>query len=211
MNSPLDLRPMPQATQPWVGGIFYRAAAKAAMSVAPRLVRMASRPSVQPEPRCDVGVTGDADDRQDADGDDNESRKRALFEAAARSELVDIGRERLDIKRTQEQRRRQFLEAINEDQQRLPKDRRLGERQVDRAREGPWSRAEQACDVVELHRNARKSRLGKADRDGEEADHTRVAIPLVRSGSRGRHAATGLSARRDEAPARARQFRRSVS
>jgi hypothetical protein len=42
MNSPLDLRPMPQATQPWVGGIFYRAAAKAAMSVAPGLVRMAS-------------------------------------------------------------------------------------------------------------------------------------------------------------------------
>ena len=28
---------MPQATQPWVGGIFYRAAAKAAMSVAARL------------------------------------------------------------------------------------------------------------------------------------------------------------------------------
>src|SRR5262249_12655973 len=97
MNSPLDLRPMPQATQPWVGGIFYRAAAKAAMSVAPRLVRMASRPSVQPEPRCDVGVAGDADDRQNADGDDDESRKRALFEAAARSELVDIGRERLDM------------------------------------------------------------------------------------------------------------------
>src|SRR5215831_1722912 len=86
-------------------------------------------------------------------------------------ELVDIGRERLDVERTQEQRRRQFLEAINENPQRRPEDRRLGERQVDRTRECPWSCAEQARDVVELRRNARKSRLREADCDGEEANH----------------------------------------
>jgi hypothetical protein len=38
-----------------------------------------------------VGVPGDANDRQDADGDDDERRERALLEAAAARELVDMG------------------------------------------------------------------------------------------------------------------------
>ena len=98
----------------------------------------------------------DADDRQNANGDDDEGRKRALFKAPAASELVDIGRERLDVEGTQEQRRRQFLEAINEDQQRRPEDRRLGERQVDRAREGPRfapSRRATSSSSVEMREN----------------------------------------------------------
>jgi len=55
------------------------------------------------------------DDRQNADRNDDEGCKRALFEAAAGGELVDVGRERFDVEGTQEQRRWQFLEAINED------------------------------------------------------------------------------------------------
>src|SRR5262245_6517494 len=118
------------------GGIFYRDAAKAAMSLlAPLAVPPRPlQPAGLPISRYDVGITGDADDGQDAGGDDQESGQRALLEAAAGGELIDVGGERLHVERPQQQRRRQLLEAIDEHQQRRAGDRRPGERQMDGAR-----------------------------------------------------------------------------
>src|SRR5262249_59012194 len=99
MNSPLDLRPMLQAPRP--GWAEFSTAVRQSLQCPSRQTcrrgRAPSSPSVQSEPRCDIGVARDVDDRQNADGNDDEGCKRALFEAAAGGELVDIGRERFDV------------------------------------------------------------------------------------------------------------------
>src|SRR5207244_1795935 len=46
-----------------------------------------------------ISVTDHANDREDADEDDQQRRQRALLETAAGGELVDVGRQRLDVER----------------------------------------------------------------------------------------------------------------
>src|SRR5262249_45238423 len=80
-----------------------------------------------------LGVAGDVDHWDDSDRNDDQRGERALLKAATGGELVDVGRERLDVEWPQQQRRRQFLQAVDEHQKRRAPHRRAGERQMDGA------------------------------------------------------------------------------
>ena len=67
-----------------------------------------------------------------------------------RGELVDVGRQGLDVERPQQQRHRQFLQAIDEDQQCRRPQRRPQQRQMDAAHDRERTRARHAGDVVEF-------------------------------------------------------------
>ena len=69
----------------------------------------------------------------------------------AGGELIDVGRQRLDIERAQQQRRRQFLQAIDEHQQRRAPQRRAQQRQMDR----PDQRRTGACRACARRRRVR--------------------------------------------------------
>src|SRR4030088_2484336 len=104
MTSPLGLRRRPCAIGRGVsaGRIFYRAAVKAAISVLEAAAGTAAAlgPDGGVRGAC-VGTPGGADDGRDADSDDDQRRERALLEAAAASELVEIGRNRFNVERAQ--------------------------------------------------------------------------------------------------------------
>ena len=61
------------------------------------------------------GKLNDTHDRQSTRGHDQQRGEGPFLEIAPGGDLVNVGRQRLDIERSQQQRRRQFLQAVDED------------------------------------------------------------------------------------------------
>src|SRR4029453_17878742 len=83
-----------QASSPSAGANFYRAAAKVAMTRCKGEATLGSTEFTR-----QAGIAGDGHHRADTDCQNNEGGERALLEAAAGRELVDVGGERFDIQR----------------------------------------------------------------------------------------------------------------
>ncbi len=110
-------------------------------------------------------------DRSQADKHDHQRGDRAVLIGAARGFGIDVGGERLEVERPQQERRRQFLHAIDENQDCRGAERGLQQRQMHAKHGAARALAEAARGHVEARRNLGIARFDAAGGDGEEADH----------------------------------------
>ncbi len=107
----------------------------------------------------------------EADEHDGQSAQRGLLELFDRGEAVDVRRQRLEVEGAQQQRCRQLLHAVDEDEQRRGAERRHQQRQVHAPQGRQRAFAQRARRGVEAGRDAVHAGLDRRQRDGEEADH----------------------------------------
>ena len=99
------------------------------------------------------------DDRDQSGRDDGEGRDGAFFELIERSEGEHARGQRLEIERPEDQRRRQFLHAVDEDQQSCRHERRPQDRQMHLEKGGEGASSERARCSRDIGRHPLQARF----------------------------------------------------